>query len=139
MLSVSEYATALETVSKISKQEGRQDAERSFTAAYHRSSASPFRYPFRIRTTTSRIAGFCWTTLRKKPRLKTMHLLNLHILPIYRGRGIGSSTMQELEILCRAKNVPIITLSVSSPDPRTRHFYERLGFEGCDNGYIKHL
>lgn len=139
VLSVNEYATALETVSKVNKQEGRQNAARAFTMAYSRSKASPVPYPFCLSTKINNQVGFCWLTLRKMPRLRAMHVLNLHILPIYRGHGIGSSTMQELVILCRTKRFSAITLSVSSSNPRIGRFYERLGFERWCNGYIKHV
>jgi ribosomal protein S18 acetylase RimI-like enzyme len=54
--------------------------------------------------------------------------LAISVLPIFRGRGIGSEIMQNLFDLLRERGYKRTSLSVQKDNPAVR-FYERLGYE----------
>jgi ribosomal protein S18 acetylase RimI-like enzyme len=56
-----------------------------------------------------------------------LHLLDIALLPAWRGRGIGQALMRELLEESDARGLPI-TLHVYRLDERVLRWYERLGF-----------
>jgi ribosomal protein S18 acetylase RimI-like enzyme len=68
------------------------------------------------------IGGFA---LDRHPQ--ALFLADLHILPEYQNRGIGSAVIRALIADAREEGVPLL-LQVLDSNPRARHLYERLGF-----------
>ncbi|MBN1857684.1 GNAT family N-acetyltransferase [Candidatus Bipolaricaulota bacterium] len=68
--------------------------------------------------------GFVWI----EKRGSRLHVHGLVIDPVYRGRGIGSSVLRDLEHEFAAQ-VDSIELGVHDSNQRARSLYERLGFE----------
>ncbi len=48
--------------------------------------------------------------------------------PNYRGRGIGTKLLHELNIIAKMQRIRYVTLEVRKDDPRARKFYELNGF-----------
>lgn len=59
-------------------------------------------------------------------REEGLHLANLHLLPAYQGRGLGTALVQEIQAQARSANRRLTT-KVLKVNP-ARAFYERLGF-----------
>jgi len=68
--------------------------------------------------------GFVWIEKRDA----RLHVHGLVIDPAYRGRGIGSSVLHDLESEF-ASQVESIEVGVHDSNQRARSLYERLGFE----------
>lgn len=63
-----------------------------------------------------------------------IHVLDIAVLPAWRGRGIGTRCLQDLIASAARRHLPV-TLQVASDSP-ARRLYERLGFvaAGADDG-----
>lgn len=66
-----------------------------------------------------------------------MVLVNMALLPAYRGQGIGTTLLAELQHEAAKAGVPI-RLSVLNGNPASR-LYERLGFRCIDSGGVYSL
>lgn len=75
------------------------------------------------------------TLVQRKPEAAT--LVDIALLPDYRGRGLGESLLRDLLEACRAAQVPM-RLQVLKTNPAQR-LYERLGFRstGEDQMYLQ--
>lgn len=60
-------------------------------------------------------------------RTKELHLLDLALLPAYRGKGIGTFLLKDFQQQAAAANVPL-TIYVEQFNPALR-LYQRLGFQ----------
>jgi ribosomal protein S18 acetylase RimI-like enzyme len=56
------------------------------------------------------------------------HLVSMWVAPTYRRLGIGAALVQRIFDWARAKNIPRLTLLVTSNNDVAIRFYERLGF-----------
>jgi ribosomal protein S18 acetylase RimI-like enzyme len=63
-----------------------------------------------------------------------IHVLDIAVLPAWRGQGIGTRCLQDLIAMAARRHLPV-TLQVA-PDNPARRLYERLGFvaAGADDG-----
>ena len=57
---------------------------------------------------------------------------HLAVLESWRGRGVGSALMGELETRLKARGCRKAYLMVASENPEVKEFYERLGWEVMD-------
>jgi ribosomal protein S18 acetylase RimI-like enzyme len=67
--------------------------------------------------------GFVWI----EHRGRELHIHGLALEPGFRGQGIGTQALRDLEEEFR-DNVDIMELGVHESNPRARELYERLGF-----------
>jgi ribosomal protein S18 acetylase RimI-like enzyme len=63
-----------------------------------------------------------------------LHVLDIALLPPFRGRGIGSRLLGQLAAEADAASVPL-TVYVEKQNP-ARRLYERLGFREVDEGPV---
>ena len=61
------------------------------------------------------------------------------VLKKYRGRGVGTKLIEEMESWCQSEGIERIELSVLRNNPGAISLYERLGFklEGCKKGAVR--
>lgn len=72
-----------------------------------------------------RRAGF--TILQPRGVIGSPYLATIAVAPDYRGRGVGTRLIQQVEDTCR-RGARHLFLCVSSFNPRAKALYERLGF-----------
>jgi ribosomal protein S18 acetylase RimI-like enzyme len=66
-------------------------------------------------------------------------LVDLVVLPEFRGRGVGDELMAAVEAEGRARGVAALDLAVVAPNEGARRFYERHGFRADIVTYRKPL
>ena len=76
------------------------------------------------RTTACRVAAFCafWLVVDE------IHINNVAVLPLYRGRGMGSAVLRHVLDEARRLGATRATLEVRASNEGARRLYERLGF-----------
>ena len=76
------------------------------------------------RTTACRVAAFCafWLVVDE------IHINNVAVLPLYRGRGMGSAVLRHVLGEARRLGATRATLEVRASNEGARRLYERLGF-----------
>jgi ribosomal protein S18 acetylase RimI-like enzyme len=70
-------------------------------------------------------------------REKLIEIIDIVLLPEYRGRGIGRSLLQEILDEGQASSRPV-RIYVEHFNP-ARHLYDRLGFQHIDTNGVYHL
>ena len=65
---------------------------------------------------------------------EALHLSRVAIVPIYRGRGIGTRVLAHLERCARRIGIQRISLSVRKRNTRALKLYRRLGYTKCLEG-----
>jgi ribosomal protein S18 acetylase RimI-like enzyme len=66
-----------------------------------------------------------------------IRIVDITLLPAYRGKGTGSRCLDDIMTEAKEKEIPI-RIHVESSNPALR-FYERLGFEHVDTNGVYHL
>ncbi len=69
---------------------------------------------------------------------KEYRYVNLHLLPEFQGRGIGTAIFKQSMAEADAKGVPIIFQGVLKNNPALR-LYRRLGFEVIEEGELRYV
>lgn len=61
----------------------------------------------------------------------SLHVVDLTLLPEFRGRGLGTRVVRDLVLEASGEDVPV-TLRVGRTNTEVTHFYARLGFDLVD-------
>jgi GNAT superfamily N-acetyltransferase len=69
------------------------------------------------------LLGFCSLSQDRQ----ALFIRELHLLPEYRGRGVGSWVLEELALWARQRRLPLLRLMVFRSNP-ARLLYQRHGF-----------
>ncbi|HEY6510223.1 MAG TPA: ribosomal protein S18-alanine N-acetyltransferase [Vicinamibacterales bacterium] len=78
-----------------------------------------------VRTEACSVAGFCafWLVVDE------VHVNNVALRPLYRGRGMGTALMRRVLTEGRRLGAVRATLEVRASNENARRFYERMGFK----------
>lgn len=77
-----------------------------------------------LRTADCRVAGFCafWLVVDE------IHINNVAVRPIYRGRGFGTALLRRVFVEARRLGARRATLEVRASNHEAQRLYSRLGF-----------
>lgn len=83
------------------------------------------------------LAGYVW--LKIEVDKKSAFLYEIYMLEEYRGKGMGTKVMKQIEDLIQEKGVSYFKLHVFGSNTGARKLYEELGFEIAGINMLKSL
>jgi ribosomal protein S18 acetylase RimI-like enzyme len=78
---------------------------------------------------------------RGADRRARAYLYSLRVMPMFRGKGIGTCLIELAEVLCLQRGFTWASIAVAKDNPRARGLYERLGYGivGDDDGQWSYM
>ncbi|WP_154058909.1 GNAT family N-acetyltransferase, partial [Pseudescherichia vulneris] len=70
--------------------------------------------------------GYLW--YKPDPQLHSAFINDFYLFPAFRGQGLGSEAMKQLELRLMAEGCKQIKLRVAAGNPQARRVYENNGF-----------
>lgn len=83
------------------------------------------------------LAGYVWVKMEVEK--KSAFLYEIYLLDTYRGQGIGTEVMKQLETLIQEKEITYFKLHVFGSNTAARKLYEELGFHVAGVNMMKKL
>ena len=72
-----------------------------------------------------------------KPSEFNLHIANFGVHPSYRSQGVGQFLLSHLKTIAQQQGCSILSLDVSSANPRGQSLYERIGFKVVEENRFK--
>ncbi|WP_392455261.1 GNAT family N-acetyltransferase [Chryseomicrobium aureum] len=83
------------------------------------------------------LAGYVWVKIDDEK--KSAFLYEIYLFEVYRGNGIGTEVMRQIEHLLRQKDITYFKLHVFGSNTGARKLYEELGFQIAGVNMLKSL
>jgi len=122
---VSDYAIEIVANYRLSEGEARQQARREVESSFPGAENTPGQVLLCIMQAQRHI-GYLW--YKPDAELKSAYINDFYLFPKFRGQGVGSEAMKQLEEKLEADGYTQIKLRVAAENQQARNVYEANGF-----------